>query len=115
MVRRTPLKKKTSKKKSTTRKAPRATARKGAPARAEKAIGVVTHYYGGIGVGIVKFKKPVKVGMTLEFRGATTNFTQALTSMQYDHNVIQSAPKGKEVGIKTKKRVREGDEVFEVK
>ena len=79
--------------------------------RAQNA-GTVTHYYGAIGVGIVKFRKPVKVGALVEFRGATTNFTQTLDSMQYDHKPVASAPRGKEVGIKVKARVREGDELF---
>jgi putative protease len=83
--------------------------------KAAKPVGKVTHYYGDIGVGIVKFGKSVKAGTTVEFRGATTNFTQTLASMQYDHKAIQTAPKGKEVGIKVKKRVREGDGVFEIK
>jgi len=83
--------------------------------KAVKPIGVITHYYGDIKVGIAKFKKPVKRGATLSFRGATTDFTQTLSSMQYDHKSIAMAPKGKEIGIKVSKRVREGDEIFEVK
>jgi len=75
-------------------------------------VGVVTHYYGGIGVAIVKFLKPVKAGTNVHFRGATTDFTQALDSMQYDHKEIAAAAKGKEVGVKVKDKVREGDEVF---
>ena len=77
-----------------------------------KPIGVVTHFYGNIKVAIVKFKKPVKSGSKLCFCGATTDFDQVVKSMQYDHKEIAVAPKGKEVGIKVNKRVREGDEVF---
>ncbi|MEK7554424.1 MAG: hypothetical protein AAB518_00340 [Patescibacteria group bacterium] len=77
-----------------------------------KPIGVVTHYYGGIGVAIVKFSKPTKAGTTVTFRGATTDFNQTISSLQFDHKDIASAPKGKEVGTKVKKRVREGDQVF---
>lgn len=82
-----------------------------APMR-QKPVGVVTHYFSNIKVGIVKFKQPVKKGATVSFRGATTDFTQALDSMQYDYKAITVAPKGREVGIKVKKRVREGDELF---
>lgn len=77
-----------------------------------KPIGAVTHYYGGIGVAIVKFNKAVKTGTAVRFQGATTNFEQTLDSMQFDHKDIASAVKGKEVGIKVKDKVREGDEVF---
>jgi len=77
-----------------------------------KPIGVVTHFYTAIKVAIVKFKQPVKAGVEVTFRGATTEFNQKLASMQYDHKPITTAPKGKEVELKVSKRVRQGDEVF---
>lgn len=76
-------------------------------------IGEVTHYYGGLGVAIVKFKKTVKVGDRLRFKGATTDFEETVKSMQYDHKDIKEAKKGKEVGIKVGEKVREGDKVYE--
>lgn len=80
----------------------------------EKPIGAVTHYYSGIGVAIVKFNKTVKTGTAVRFQGATTNFEQMLDSMQFDHKDIASAAKGKEIGVKVKDKVREGDKVFPV-
>ncbi len=80
--------------------------------KAEKPIGIVTHYYGGIGVAIIKFSKSVQSGTAVHFRGATTDFSDVLASMQFDHKEIASAPKGKEVGVKVKDKVRDGDEVF---
>lgn len=77
-----------------------------------KPIGVVTHFYNEIKVAIIKFKKPVKAGIKVNISGATTNFSQVLSSMQYDHKPIAVAPKGKEIGVKVGKRVREGDSVF---
>src|SRR5687767_9953754 len=79
-----------------------------------KPIGIVTHYYGGLGVAIVKFSKPTKVGASVNFKGATTDFTEVIKSMQFDHKEIKTAPKGKQVGIKVKGKVRDGDEVFPV-
>lgn len=78
----------------------------------EKPIGQVTHYYGGLGVAIVKFEKKAGLGTRVRFRGATTDFEQELGSMQYDHKDIKEAPKGKEVGLKVDDKVREGDEVY---
>jgi acyl dehydratase len=78
-----------------------------------KPIGVVTHYYSNLEVAIVKFSKPVAVGDTVRFKGTTTDFTEKIASMQYDHTPIESAKKGQEVGIKVGEKVREGDEVFE--
>lgn len=83
-----------------------------AKAKAVKPIGAVTHYYGGIGVAIVKFSKTIKSGTKVRFEGATTNFEQALDSIQYDHKDIVSAPKGKEIGVKVSDKVREGDQIF---
>jgi U32 family peptidase len=83
--------------------------------KAPKPIGAITHFFGDIKVAIVKFKKPTKIGARLYFKGATTDFEDTIKSMQYDHKAIEVAPKGKEVGIKVKSKVREGDEVFEAK
>lgn len=78
----------------------------------EKPLGIVTHYFGNIRVAIVKFKVPVRQGAEVWFRGHTTNFLQAIKSMQFDHKMILIAPKGKQVGIKVSKKVRPGDKVF---
>ncbi len=78
----------------------------------EKPIGKVTHYYGGIGVAIIKFNREIKVGETIHFKGPHTDFSQKIDSMQYDHKDIESAKKGQEVGIKTEQKVRESDEVY---
>lgn len=80
-----------------------------------KPIGEVTHFYSNLNVAIVKFNKKVDVGMKLHFKGATTDFEESLKSMQFDHQPIESAKKGQQVGIKIKEKVREGDSVYEVK
>ena len=82
-------------------------------AKKVKPIGKVTHYYAHIKVAIVKFNTKVKAGTELYFKGATTDFKEASKSMQFDHEVVKVAPKGKQIGIKVKKRVRDGDEVYE--
>jgi hypothetical protein len=76
------------------------------------ALGTVTHYYNGIRVAIVRFREPVRAGTRVRFSGHTTAFTQTLTSFEYDHKKIARAPKGKQVGVKVAKRVREGDALF---
>jgi putative protease len=80
--------------------------------RTDKPIGEVTHYYGNLGVAIVKFSKDISVGANVTFQGATTDFSQNLESMQLEHKAVMLAPKGKEVGVKVKKKVREGDNVY---
>ncbi|MBI3589229.1 MAG: translation elongation factor-like protein [Candidatus Liptonbacteria bacterium] len=80
----------------------------------QKPIGEVTHFYGHLGVAIVKFNKVVTVGTTLRFKGATTDFEETVGSMQYDHKSVEGAKKGQEVGLKVKQKAREGDLVFQV-
>lgn len=80
--------------------------------KAEKLMGEVTHFFGGIEVAIVKCKTPIAVGDTLHFKGATTDFALTVKSMQYDHKAIEKSKKGQEVGIKIDEKVREGDEVY---
>jgi len=77
-----------------------------------KPIGEVTHFYGGLGVAIVKFNKTVSVGEAIRFKGATTDFKEIIKSMQFDHKEINKAKKGQEVGIRVKDKVRDGDKVF---
>lgn len=77
-----------------------------------KPVGTVTHFYGDLGVAIVKFNKKIDVGSKLNYKGATSDFSETVKSMQFDHKPIESAVKGKEVGIKVKKKVRQGDSVY---
>ncbi len=77
-----------------------------------KPIGKVIHFFNHIRVAIVKFNQNVSSGTELYFKGATTDFKEVAKSMQYNHAIIAIAPKGKQIGIKVKKRVREGDLVY---
>ena len=77
-----------------------------------KPIGTVTHFYGNIGVAIIKFKSAYKLGKPLKFKGATTDFEGTPESMEYNHKAIKAAKKGQEVGIKVNGKVREGDLVY---
>nr|CAO79518.1 conserved hypothetical protein [uncultured candidate division WWE3 bacterium EJ0ADIGA11YD11] len=79
---------------------------------AEKKIGTITHFFDNISVGIIKLEGDIKIGDRVRFQGATTNFEQEITSMQYEHENIESAKKGQEVGVKTNEKVREGDNVY---
>lgn len=78
----------------------------------EKVIGTVTHYFGHIEVAILKLKEPLKVGDKIKFAGHTTDFSEEIKEMQYDHKDIESGKKGQEIGVKVKSQVREGDKVY---
>lgn len=93
------------------KKASRKVVKKAATKKA-KLLGVVTHYYTEIGVGIIKCATAVPEGVAAHFKGATTDFVQNLDSIQYDRQPIAAGKKGQEIGVKVKDRVREGDEVY---
>ena len=79
-----------------------------------KPIGEVVHFFDKICVAVVKFKEGVAVGEELCFEGPSSSFSQVLKSMQYEHEAINKVKKGQEVGVKTKKPVREGYRVYRV-
>lgn len=80
----------------------------------EKEIGKITHYFGNIGVAIVKVTDSLRVGETIHVKGATTDFKQTVESMQIEHKPIEEAKAGDEVGIKVSEKAREGDVVYKV-
>ena len=78
----------------------------------DKPIGKVTHYYDKISVAIVKLDKGLKVGDTLKFSGHDQEFEQVVDSMQEEHQNIDKAKKGMEVGVKVDQKVKENDNVY---
>ena len=83
--------------------------------RAKKPVKIadVIHVYGKIRVAILHLLKPLKKGDSVHFKGHTTDFTQAVKSMQIEHETVETAKKGDDIGLKVDKDVRVGDEVFE--
>ena len=77
-----------------------------------KKVGTVTHYYGKIGVAILKLEAPLKVGDTLKFQGHGAEFEQPVTQLQVDHADVPEAAKGDQVGLKVDQEVKEGVEAF---
>ena len=81
---------------------------------AEKKVGEVTHYWRKISVAGIKLTDTLSVGDTIRIRGATTDFEQTVGSMQIEHQNIETATKGQEVGLRVKDKVRRGDTVYKV-
>lgn len=77
-----------------------------------KQVAEVTHYFSNIGVAVIKLSETLNVGQTVQFKGDTTDFEQTIESMQVDHENIEKAQKGDEVGLKVVDKVREGDKVL---
>ncbi|MFZ2663913.1 MAG: translation elongation factor-like protein [Patescibacteria group bacterium] len=78
----------------------------------ENKIGTITHFFDRISVGIIKLDDVLKIGDKVKIQGSKTNFEQEITEMQIEHEKIEKAKKGQEVGIKVNEEVREGDNVF---
>lgn len=78
----------------------------------EKLVGKITHYYNGIGVGIVELSDKLKKGDAIHIKGKSTDFEQTIDSMQIEHDQIDEGEKGDVVGIRVKEKVKEGDEVY---
>lgn len=80
----------------------------------EKEIGVISHYFGKISVGIIDLKDSLKVGDTIHVKGAHDDFTQTVDSLQIEHEKIQEGKKGDAVGVKVGQRVHPNDKVYKV-
>lgn len=81
----------------------------------EKRIGVITHYFGHLGVGIIKLEEgSLKVGETVRFKGHATDFQQTISSLQIEHQDVPEAKQGDLVGMKVDQPVREHDQVFKM-
>ncbi len=77
-------------------------------------VGDVTHYYGRIGVAVVRLSAPLRVGDRIAIRGMTTNFEQAVESMEIEHKPVEEADPGSSIGLKVLEKVRAGDIVYRI-
>jgi len=78
----------------------------------EKLLGKIAHYYDKIQVAAINVLAPIKVGDVVHIKGHTTDFEQPITSMQIEHEKVQAAKKGDDIGIKVKEYVRDNDGVY---
>lgn len=80
----------------------------------EKEIGIITHYFDKISVGIIKLKADLKLGETIRIKGLNSDFIQTVKSMQLNHKDIAKAKKGDEIGIKVIQPVGKNNKVYRV-
>ena len=78
----------------------------------EEQIGKIIHYYDKIGVAVVRLDSGFKVGDTIHVKGKSTDFEQAVGSMQLDHKNVEMGKAGEEVAVKLDGKAREGDVVY---
>lgn len=78
----------------------------------ESAIGTVTHYFSHLSVAAVALEQPLRVGERIHIRGHTTDFTQAVDSMQVDHQPVEQAGPGDDVALAVSEHVRDHDKIY---
>ncbi|MDH5374636.1 MAG: translation elongation factor-like protein [Candidatus Bathyarchaeota archaeon] len=74
-------------------------------------VGHVTHFFAKISVAVIELSAPLAVGDHILIKGPTTDFEQAVESMQIEHENIQRAEAGQSIGLRVVQRVRERDMV----
>jgi len=79
-----------------------------------KLIGEISHYFSKIGVAIIDLSDSLKLGDTIRVVGGGTDFTQAVESMQIEHQNIKEAKTGDSIGIKISQKVKEGYKIYKV-
>lgn len=82
---------------------------------AEQLVGLVTHYFPGPNVAVVKLSDgELSVGDHVHFIGHTTDFEEDVGSMEVEHHKVEHAGRGDEIGVQVLTRVRPHDKVYKV-
>jgi acyl-CoA hydrolase len=76
------------------------------------AIGRVTHYFSHLSVAAVQLQAPIAVGDRIHIRGNTTDLVQDVSSMEVEHDAVQSAGPGDDVALKVDDHVRDHDLIY---
>lgn len=74
-----------------------------APPKKLKSIGVITHYYEKIHVGVIKLSGTLSVGDCIAYETAEGQYEQIVESMEVDREPVFKARNGKEIGLKLNK------------
>ena len=86
------------------------------PSSTEEALGVVTHYYSHLGVAVIQLiKGTLRSDSKIHIKGLSTDLTQKVESLEYEHQHVAEASAGQCVGLKVNTHVREHDIVYLVK
>jgi len=81
----------------------------------EKEIGIVSSYFGHVGVAAIKLSGALKIGDTVHIKGHTTDLKKKISGIQIEKQKVEKAKKGDHIGIKVPDKVRPNDKVLLVK
>ena len=77
-------------------------------------IGQITHYFDDINVAALTLTEPLRVGDTIHILGHSTDFKQEVTSLQIEHNSVNEAKPGDDVGMKVIQKVHPHDKIYKL-
>lgn len=77
-------------------------------------IGRVSGFFAHPSVAVVELTASLKAGETIYIKGHTTDFQQAVDSMQIDRQMVREAQAGHAVGLKVSARCRKHDLVYKL-
>jgi len=81
----------------------------------ETKIGTITHYYNHLHVaGVILTDGELHKGDRIHIKGHTSDFEQTVGSMEMDHQPIEVAKKGDDIGLSVIEHAREHDTVYMV-
>jgi putative protease len=75
-------------------------------------IGQITHYFDHLNVAALVLTEPLRVGDTIHILGHSTDLRQTVTSLQIEHQPVEKANPGEDVGLKVIQKVHAHDKVF---
>lgn len=77
-------------------------------------IGQITHYFDHINVAALILTEPLRVGDTIHILGHSTDFKQDVTSLQIEHQAVNEAKPGDDVGMKVIQKVHPHDKIYKL-
>jgi putative protease len=77
-------------------------------------IGQITHYFDHLGVAALDLTESLRVGDTIHILGHSTDFRQTVISLQIEHQPVDKANPGDDVGLKVIQKVHAHDKVFKL-
>lgn len=81
----------------------------------ERLIGAVTHYFKGPGVAVVHVTEgELHQGDRIHILGHTSDFVEDVTSMEVEHQKVQTAGVGDDVAVRVIERARVHDQVYKI-
>ncbi|MFH1690835.1 MAG: translation elongation factor-like protein [Candidatus Eisenbacteria bacterium] len=80
----------------------------------KREIGRVAHYFRKPQVAAIVLTDGLRVGDKISIQGHTTDFEVVVESIQIEHDSLEEASAGDNVGIRVPDKVREHDVVFRI-